>query len=84
MLAVTVRRVKWRVRTHLRQGHSAVDAEELRRLSVHVQSYLDSLGRVNGFGFFERLFSLWHALHMPIFFMLLVTGIVHVWAVHNY
>ena len=33
---------------------------------------------------YERLFSLWHILHMPLFIMLLITGIVHVVAVHMY
>ena len=33
---------------------------------------------------YERLFSLWHVLHMPLFIMLVITGIVHVLAVHLY
>jgi hypothetical protein len=33
---------------------------------------------------YERLFSLWHVLHLPLFFMLLAAGIVHVIAVHVY
>ena len=40
--------------------------------------------QVAEFGIYERLFSLWHVLHLPLFFMLLVTGIVHVVAVHVY
>jgi hypothetical protein len=36
------------------------------------------------FAAFERLFSLWHALHLPLFLMLLVAGVVHVVAVHVY
>lgn len=33
---------------------------------------------------YARLFSLWHILHMPLFVMLVITGIVHVFAVHVY
>jgi hypothetical protein len=33
---------------------------------------------------FERLFSLWHALHIPLIAMLLLAGIVHVIVVHLY
>ncbi len=33
---------------------------------------------------FERLFSWWHVLHLPLFFMLLVAGTTHVIAVHVY
>ncbi len=34
--------------------------------------------------FYERLFALWHVLHLPLFFLMLLAGIVHVWAVHQY
>jgi hypothetical protein len=32
-------------------------------------------------GFYERLFSLWHFLHVPLFFLLVVATITHVFAV---
>lgn len=50
----------------------------------YLKTYLEATRRVAGFGFYERLFSLWHLLHMPLFVMLLVTGTVHVLAVHMY
>ena len=40
--------------------------------------------QVMEFESYERLFSLWHVLHLPLFFMLLIAGIVHVVAVHVY
>jgi hypothetical protein len=33
---------------------------------------------------YNRLFSLWHVLHLPVFFMLIVTAIVHIFVVHMY
>jgi hypothetical protein len=30
------------------------------------------------------LFSLWHVLHVPFVFMLVISGIVHVISVHMY
>jgi hypothetical protein len=33
---------------------------------------------------YARLFSLWHILHFPLFVMLVISGIVHVIAVHAY
>jgi hypothetical protein len=33
---------------------------------------------------YEGLFSLWHVLHLPLFFMLLIAGITHVVAVNVY
>jgi hypothetical protein len=49
-----------------------------------LRSYLETLRRVAGFTFYERLFSLWHVLHLPLFLMLLISGIIHVYAVHLY
>ena len=34
------------------------------------------------FGFYERLFSLWHFLHVPLFVLLVVATITHVFAAH--
>jgi cell division protein FtsL len=34
--------------------------------------------------FFERLFSLWHVLHLPLFFLMVMAALVHVWATHRY
>lgn len=50
----------------------------------HVRSYLGSIAKAAELSFYERLFSLWHILHVPLFFLLLITGIVHVVAVHMY
>lgn len=51
---------------------------------ARVDAYVAALVREAQFGAYERLFSLWHALHLPLFLMLLLTGIVHVIAVHMY
>jgi hypothetical protein len=40
--------------------------------------------RIAEFRSYEQLFSLWHLLHLPLFFMMLIAGIVHVFAVHLY
>lgn len=49
-----------------------------------VAGYVDAARKVLEFGAYERMFSLWHVLHLPLFFMLLAAGIVHVVAVHVY
>jgi hypothetical protein len=46
--------------------------------------HIDLVRRVAELGTYERLFAFWHLLHLPLFFMLLVAGIVHVVAVHLY
>jgi len=50
----------------------------------HLRGYLALVRRIAELGFFERMFSLWHMLHMPIFFLLIIAGFVHVYAVHAY
>ena len=67
-----------------RRLHSQLHGAQKAAARSHVAAYLDALRSIAGFTFFERLFSLWHVLHMPIFFMLVITGLVHVYAVHFY
>ena len=50
----------------------------------YIARRLEATRRVAEFESFERLFSLWHVLHLPLFFLLLIAGIVHVIAVHVY
>jgi hypothetical protein len=52
--------------------------------SSYIDDRLSANRRVVEFSAFERLFSLWHALHLPLFLMLLIAGVVHVAAVHVY
>jgi len=47
-------------------------------------AYVDGVRRVAEFGAYERLFSLWHAFHLPLCILLFVAAIVHVVAVHLY
>ena len=56
----------------------------LRRARIYLRIHLGTVRKIAGFSFYERLFSLWHVLHLPLFIMLLVSGVVHVYAVHMY
>ena len=49
-----------------------------------VAQYLDAVVRASQFAGWERLFSLWHVVHIPFIYLLLFSGIVHVIAVHMY
>lgn len=49
-----------------------------------VAAYLRAAQRVAQFGVFERLFSWWHVLHVPLVYMLVLSAIAHVVAVHMY
>lgn len=58
--------------------------ERRRRARKLVRAYLNSVVRVAQFTAYERLFSLWHVLHIPFVYVMLVTAVVHVVAVHAY
>lgn len=64
---------------------SAAELRALRRsLQQHVSARLESIRKIAGLGLYERLFSAWHILHFPLFLMLVLSGIIHVFAVHIY
>jgi len=49
-----------------------------------VRRYLTSVVTVAQFTAFERLFALWHVLHTPFVYILVISAVVHVIAVHMY
>jgi len=55
-----------------------------RRVSEIVGLYAEAVVKAAELNFYERLFALWHVLHLPLFFLMLAAGLVHVWAVHQY
>ena len=59
-------------RSRLRTARSAVD------------EYLDRIQRLAQFAAWERLFSLWHVAHVPFVYLMVISAIVHVVAVHAY
>ena len=63
---------------------SSFTAKQLREERRHLGDYLAALRKLNQLAFYERLFSQWHVLHFPLFLMLVISGIVHVIAVHLY
>jgi len=95
-LVVLVRawRARLRMYSHLRhsaRAHALLHGIPMQRMQREIQAarelarrHIDAVRRVSELTTYERLFSLWHVLHLPLFFMLLVAGIVHVVAVHVY
>ena len=63
---------------------AAATQEHLRQLSRTIDNTLQAIQRTAQFSNYERLFSLWHVVHIPFLFLLVVTAIVHVVAVHAY
>lgn len=49
-----------------------------------VKLYFDAVLGAAELAFFERLFALWHVLHLPLMFLMVMAAVIHVWAVHRY
>ncbi len=69
----------------VRNGWSQVELKEHRKLAQrHVRDFLRSFSTASQLAFWERLFSIWHLMHVPLFYLLLLSGVAHVVAVHWY
>lgn len=67
--------------------HSRPKAERKRLervLTRFIAEHLRRVRRVATFGFYERMFSLWHLFHLPFFYILVFAALVHILAVHMY
>jgi hypothetical protein len=94
VVALVALRARWRLHGYIRNAlhagarRSAVIALEHKRLGFTARCYVDrrlaATRRVAGFEGYERLFSLWHALHIPLIFIMVIAAIIHVIAVHVY
>jgi hypothetical protein len=71
-----------------RSGESQLIARHAQHLGELARRYayrrLDAGRRMTEYQIYARLFSFWHVLHVPLFFMLLIAGIVHVVAINVY
>ncbi len=68
-----------------RAGWSKPRKISYRKSARHrIRKYLKTCRMVAGLTFFERLFSMWHLLHLPLFIFLVITAIAHIVAVHMY
>lgn len=67
---------------------SAVVGQHADRLEAticrYLQEHFSQARQVARFNSFERLFSLWHIVHVPFFVMMILSGLFHVFAVHLY
>lgn len=59
-------------------------SREDRQARSLVLDYLYGVERAAQFKVFERIFSLWHVIHIPLVYMLVATAIWHIVAVHMY
>lgn len=55
-----------------------------KNANAYAAQQVGLMRQVAQLSFYERLFSLWHIFHMPLFLLLVVSALVHVLAVHMY
>lgn len=81
-----VRELRRLYRAHARERgwDQAKFQRRLKAANNLVRTYLRSIREVAHFRTYERLFSLWHVLHVPLVYMLILSAIAHVVAVHMY
>ncbi len=64
------------------------ESEKVRRKQLYMRKILMAhnklIRQMLELHFYERLFAIWHLMHLPLFIMLIITGFVHVYAVHAY
>lgn len=94
VIGISARRIYRKAGRDLRRAmkayamHQAWDREKyerrLQRSGRILRAHLNAVVDVVRFTAYERLFSLWHILHVPFVFMLVISGVAHVIAVHMY
>jgi hypothetical protein len=79
---------RWRLQRMVRRSTRSADRSARKRLRAIADGYIvtriGTTRRVAEYQAYVSLFSWWHILHLPLFFLLLIAGIVHVVAVHVY
>jgi hypothetical protein len=74
-LAVEAERQGWSRQERARRSAAIVNLVTL---------YISATRKAVAFKFYDRLFSIWHVLHVPLFIILIIAASVHVVAAHFY
>jgi hypothetical protein len=81
-----LRDIDAQLRAHAAQsGLPADHGRRLRRTAArHIDRRLRLCRRIAAFTLWERLFSLWHVFHLPLFVLMVIAVFIHIYAVHAY
>jgi len=58
--------------------------KRLRAARRHLEFYFRAVRKAAVYDFYDRLFALWHLLHVPLFVLLILSVTTHIVAVHLY
>jgi hypothetical protein len=59
-----------------------IQRQRLAVVADLVSLHVAAVKKAAAFAFYERLFSLWHFLHVPLFLLLVIVAIIHIFAAH--
>jgi len=77
----TVREERRKLARKRKKTKPGKESDDLHALENKLLSSAVSMAR---FVIYERLFSWWHIIHIPLFIMLIITATIHIIAVHRY
>lgn len=75
------------VKHNLKKAKKIGDINAVAQSRAHLsftKKYFKRLEQAADLALYERLFAAWHVLHIPLFFLLIITAVIHVVAVHLY
>lgn len=78
---------KQALRRHWRDSREMARSQlvlNYRLAREQIDGYLDAVVKASQLTTWERMFSLWHFVHIPFLYLLVFSGVVHVVAVHMY
>jgi hypothetical protein len=79
------RKIKKQIKKNIKtKKFTKQQANELKLAYVNWNQGINNLLRMSKFAFNSNLFSLWHVLHLPFFFMMIIAAIIHIVVVHMY
>ena len=68
-----------------RRGRSRkVQLAQLAGVTEFLTAHIGAAKRAATFAFYERLFRLWHVFHVPLYVLLIVVALLHVYASHYF
>ena len=86
-LAIDTRLLKYRIMRLLKssiRNHTSLAVPDITITREFIERYTAALRKIAVFRVYERLFSFWHILHLPLFIMMIITAVIHIFAVHLY
>ena len=78
------RKVQRLLKNSCRETHENETLPKNKEVAHLIKHYTLALRRAAAFKVYERLFSRWHVLHLPLFFLMIITAVIHIFAVHIY